>query len=100
MQLSLLESRRRIDFTFDRLQASFDALPEADKAAFAQTKRVALLVVASRLRGMEMAEEDMPGHQASPLADAYDRVAMPGENAAEAVLRALDALLASGVRAP
>lgn len=85
----MITAKRRIDITLERLEAEFNALPEAVRAELITRPWVATLEMVGRLRGMEMAEDEVrsnPNRRA--LADVYDRVAIPGENGANAVLRA------------
>lgn len=81
--------KRRLDITLERLEAEFNALPEAVRAELMTKPWVATLEMVGRLRGMEMAEEEVrPFPEDRGLANIYDRVAVPGENGANAVLRA------------
>jgi hypothetical protein len=81
--------KRRIDITLERLEAEFNALPDNVRADLISKPWVASLEMVGRLRGMEMAEEEVrPFPAERGLANVYDRVAFPGENGADAVLRA------------
>lgn len=81
--------KRRLDITLERLEAEFNALPDAVRADLIRKPWMAALEMVGRLRGMEMAEEEVrPLPDDRGLANIYDRVAVPGENGVEAVLRA------------
>lgn len=79
--------QRRIDITLERLEEKFNALPDEARAKLIGRPWVATLELIGRLRGMEMAEEEVRGPQLS-LADTYDRLVTPGDNPVEALLRA------------
>lgn len=78
---------RRIDRTLTRLAAIYESMPQEERAELAGTKWFSVIVLVSRLRGMERAEEEALGRPSKGLADTYDRVVRPGENAADAILR-------------
>lgn len=84
---------RRIDSSFQRMDEIVDALPDADKTALTLTKEWAAISVLSRLRGVELAEEDVTGHSASDsVADAYDRAIHPGEPLVHALVKTFSAV--------
>jgi hypothetical protein len=80
--------RRRIDVTFENLDASLARATEYERLALSETKTFAILQLISRLRGMELAEQEVRGGPLpDDLADTYDRVAQAGEPAHAALLR-------------
>lgn len=90
LQLALdLPQKRRIDITFERLDEMTAGMNEEERAKFAEQRFYPLLITASRLRSMEMAEEAAMGGKRPRLADDYDRLVQPGEPAVEAILRTL-----------
>lgn len=89
-QLALdLPKQRRIDVTFERLDHLVQNLTDAQRAKMSTERWFALLSVASRLRSMELSEEAAMGGNRSHLADDYDRLVEPGEDAVAAILRVL-----------
>lgn len=87
-QLGLdLAPPRRIDVTLERLDADVAALSVEQQSALGETKAWGIVVIVSRLRGMERAEEEVLGRARASLADAYDRVVSPGDPAVDALIR-------------
>lgn len=86
-QLWLDQNSRRIDTTLSRLQQSLDAMSEGDRVALAAIPQFSVIVMVSRLRAMELAEKEALPSTIESMADAYDRVAVIGENAADAIIR-------------
>lgn len=77
--------RRRIDITLSRLDDVYQAMPEADRKSAWADRRVSVVAIVARLRGMELAEASL-GYGA-PLADTYDRLVVAGDPAHEAILK-------------
>lgn len=80
--------KRRIDITLERLEAEFNALPDDERTKLIGRPWVSTLELIGKLRGMEMAEEDVLGRPLGQgLADTYDRLVVPGDHPIEALLR-------------
>lgn len=78
---------RRIDITLERLETEFNALPDEERAELIGKPWVTTLELIGKLRGMEMAEEDVRGRPSGrDLADTYDRLVKPGDHPIEALL--------------
>src|SRR5579885_3033034 len=73
---------RRIDVTLARVATLHEAMTDQERAELDGKRWWTTIVVASRMRAMERAEEEVLGRPSKGLADAYDRVISPGENAA------------------
>lgn len=79
--------QRRIDTTLDRVRAVYDAMSLDERTAISQKPWMATIETVFALRGMERAEEDVLGSPSEGLADVYDKLVMPGDNAIEALLK-------------
>lgn len=85
--MTQLSPERRIDTTLERAADIYESMSDEEHAELAAKEWWNVIVMVSRLRGMERAEEEVLGRPSMGLADAYDRVARPGEHAVEALLR-------------
>jgi hypothetical protein len=99
-QLSLdITPPRRIDVTLERLQASLDAMDEDQRAELNALPQFNTVVIVARLRAMERCEKEVRSAICETMADAYDRVAVEGENAANAILRTFRAVYGANAKA-
>lgn len=78
---------RRIDITLARIADIYEQLPDEDRERIGGEKWWNIIVIVFRIRAMERGEEEVTGHSSRGLADAYDRIALQGEPAHEAILR-------------
>jgi len=78
---------RRIDITLARLADIQESMSQEQCSQLASSPWWNMVVIVSRLRAMERAEEEVLGRPSTGLADVYDRIAQPGEHAVEAILR-------------
>lgn len=81
--------KRRIDITLERLEEEFNALPNEERARLINRPWVSTLELIGKLRGMEMAEEEVRGASrpcGRGLADTYDRLVKPGDPPVESLL--------------
>lgn len=86
-------AKRRIDITLERLEEEFNALPDDVRTDLIGKPWVTTLEMIGRLRGMEMAEEEVrPCPDGRGLANTFDRLVSPGESAVEALLRTFAAV--------
>jgi hypothetical protein len=83
---------RRIDLTIERVNEIIEGMSEVDKAALGNDPRWPLITTVAALRSYERAEENACGHCIGSIADAYDQLIKPGENAFEALLRTFAAV--------
>ncbi len=79
-------AKRRIDVTLEKLDEEFNALPAEERAKLIQRPWVHALEMMAALRGMEIAEDEAMGRSRPGLAEAYDRIVMPGDHPIEALL--------------
>ncbi len=80
---------RRIDITLASVASVYEALSEEERAQISE-RFVATLTIVARIRAMERAEEEVLGRPSKGLADIYDRIVVPGENAGAALLRTFE----------
>lgn len=86
--MTLHESpERRIDITLDRVRETYEALPLEERLALSQKPWMITMETVFAIRAMERGEEEALGRPSVGLADIYDRIISPGENAADALLR-------------
>lgn len=78
---------RRIDITLHSVRETYNALSLEERAALSQRPWISTLETVFAIRAMERGEEEALGRPSVGLADIYDRIVTPGENAAEALLR-------------
>lgn len=88
---------RRIDITIERLSAIMEELTPEQLEQLARTKWWSVVVMLQGVRAMERGEESMGGRVCAPVADAYDRVVVPGEPLVGALLRAFGAAFGGAV---
>ena len=93
-QAGTQDDRRRIDVTIERLDQSIDALTPGQRGRLADPDCYwwAVVAIVVRVRAMERAEAAVRPATVAPMADTYDRVAQPGEQAVEALLRTFKAV--------
>lgn len=87
---------RRIDITLQRLADIQESMSADELAALAGKSWWNTIVIVSRLRAMERAEEEVLGPPRGVLADIYDRLVTPGEHPCEALLRVFRATFTNG----
>lgn len=86
---------RRIDITLARLAGIHEAMSDDERSQLDGKQWWAVIVIISRLRAMERAEEEVLGRPIKGLADTYDAVVSPGEHAVEALLRTFQTAFSS-----
>lgn len=79
--------KRRLDRSLERMQTEFDALSEAERIKMAADKGVKMIEILARVRGMEMAEEDVFGRPVKGVADLYDHLIEPGQPLVSSLLK-------------
>lgn len=93
------QQSRRLDRSLNMLQDRFDALPEEQRIEVSADPAMRLIEALSRVRCMEMAEEDVLGRPITgSIADLYDRMVEPGAALAPSLLRVAKAALTGAGR--
>lgn len=83
---------RRIDITLARLADIQESMSVEEQSTLSGKPWWTSVVLVSRLRAMERAEEEVLGGPVPGLADAYERLVTPGEHPIEALMRAFQAV--------
>ena len=94
--MQFISPERRIDITLARLADITEALSDEEHVKLSDKPWWSAIVLVSRVRAMERAEEEVLGRPSKGVADTYDHIVSPGEHAGEALLRVFNAHIRPG----